>query len=327
MKFSTIGTSWITEMFINAAKQSELAQLTAVYSRSETTAREFAKKHGASEWYTSIDDLLDTDIDFVYIASPNSFHYEHVIACMLKKKHVFCEKPMGFTEQQIIDIEELAASNNVFVFEGYRHLFSPNYQKLKDNLKEVGQIRSTLLQYIQYSSRYDAFKDGKQPNVFSKDFAGGVIMDLGVYPISMAIDLYGEPSDVYYAPIYLSNGADGSGTLLLHYPDHLVTIMFSKLAQGTIPSEIHGEDGTLTIDHIAPIESLELYNRKTKETEELASKQEELDMIYELERFNQMIEQNDKASHNQWLKRSRLVAKWTEIARHQANILFPSENN
>lgn len=325
MKFSTIGTSWITEAFIEAAKQSGLADLISVYSRNAGTAEQFAHKHGVEKWFTTLEGLLDDHSDFIYIASPNSFHYEHVIECIQKQKHVFCEKPMGYTEQQIVHIKEEANKHGVFVFEGYRHLCSPNYEKLKEHLEEIGQIRSTLLQYIQYSSRFDAFKDGQSPNVFSKEFAGGALMDLGVYPVSMAIDLYGEPDTVHYSPVYLSNGVDGSGTLTFKYPDHLVTIMASKIAQGTIPSEIHGEEGTLTLDHISPIDSLKLYSRKTNEVKELASEQDELDMIYELEKFKQMIDQNDKKSHEQWLERSRLVAKWTEIARHQADIYFPGE--
>src|SRR5690625_5559667 len=83
----------------------------------------------------------------------------------------------------------------------------------------------------------------------------------------MAIDLFGKPHDIDYHPVLLDNGVDGSGTLVLTYEDFIVTILCSKIAQATIPSEIHGEDGTLTIDHIAPIQKLSFYNRKMKEQE------------------------------------------------------------
>src|SRR5699024_1657823 len=111
------------------------------------------------------------------------------------------------------------------------------------------------------------YKSGDVPNVFSKEYAGGALMDLGVYPLSMAIDLFGEPRDIDYHPVLLDNGVDGSGTLVLTYGDFIVTILCSKIAKATIPSEIHGKDGTLTIDHIAPIQKLSFYNRKTKDQE------------------------------------------------------------
>src|SRR5699024_3379547 len=327
MKFSIIGTNWITEMFIYAAKETGIAKLNTVYSRTQSSAEQFAKKHGANKWDTDMNDMLNDDSDFVYIASPNMLHYEQVLASINKGKHVFCEKPMGFTEDQIKHIQTQASAKDVFVFEGYRHLFSPNYQQLKDNLKNVGKVRSAFFQYIQYSSHYDAFKEGQSPNVFSKKFAGGVLMDLGVYPLSMAIDLFGELNDIDYVPVYLSNGIDGSGTLVLSYPEHVVTIMCSKVAQGTIPSEIHGEDGILTLDHIAPITKLTFTNRKNHKIEELSGEQLKLDMVYELKEFKQMIDQNNQANFKKWMVRSRLVARWSQEARYKAGIYFPGEKS
>src|SRR5699024_3329742 len=241
------------------------------------------------------------------------------------KKHVFGEKPLVYTEAQWNEIYEKAKKNNVFVFEGYRHLFSPNYQILKNNLSKIGQIRSAILHYIQYSSRYDAFKEGHNPNVFTKDFAGGALMDLGVYPLSLAIDLFGEPKGIKYFPVLLKNGIDGSGTLMLTYQDFNITILTSKIAQGTIPSEIHGEEGTLTLDHIAPIQSLNLYNHQQNNQQELAQAQDEMDMVYQLKAFVEMVQQNDVEKYDQWMERSRLVAKWSEKARKQEGILFPMD--
>ncbi|WP_196493843.1 Gfo/Idh/MocA family protein [Ornithinibacillus caprae] len=325
MKFSTIGTSWITEMFIQAAKLSGKAKLLSVYSRNEETAKSFAEKNNAEKWYNLLDEMLQDDTDFVYIASPNILHYEHVMKCIQSEKHVFCEKPMAFTQMQVKKIREEAIKYGVYVFEGYRHLFSPNYEILKNTIEQIGEIRSVFLQYIQYSSRYDAYKEGKQPNIFSKEFAGGALMDLGVYPLSAAIDLFGDPEDIHYFPVLLTNGIDGSGTLVLKYKGFNVTIMCSKVAQGTIPSEIQGEDGTITIDHIAPIHDITIYNRLTKEKKQLAQSQLELDMVYEIEVFTRLIAENDSNSFHKWMDRSESVAKWTEKVRHDNNILFLGE--
>lgn len=322
MKFGTIGTSWITELFIKAADKTKQAKLHAVYSRSKETAIKFAKDNGAVNWHTNLEEMFNDSIDFVYIASPNALHYEQILKCIDSRKHVFCEKPLVYTEKQWNHINKEAQKNNIFVFEGFRHLFSPNYQILKDNLYKIGQVRSAILHYIQYSSRYDDFKEGKHLNVFSKEFAGGALMDLGVYPLSLAIDLFGEPNDIDYFPVLLKNGIDGSGTLILTYKGFNITIISSKIAQGTIPSEIHGEEGTLTVDHIAPIQSLTLY-QKPDHYQELAQAQDEVDMIYQLESFVEMIRQNDIEAHHKWLERSKLVAKWSEKARKKVNILFP----
>ncbi|MEN2768768.1 Gfo/Idh/MocA family protein [Ornithinibacillus xuwenensis] len=325
LKYSVIGTSWITEMFINAAKKSKEAELLSIYSRREESARAFAAKNGAVKGYTNLDEMLADDSDFIYIASPNNLHFEHVMKCIDHHKHVFCEKPMAFTEFQVQEIYRAANEKNVFVFEGYRHLYSPNYRKLQASLKEVGKIRSVLFPYLQYSSRYDQFKDGSIPNVFSKDFAGGVLMDLGVYPLSMTIDLFGNPNDLDYIPLLLPNGVDGNGTLVLRYDEFTVTILISKITDSKLTAEIQGEDGVLTINHIAPITNMTLTTRKQKEVTELAGPQEELDMVYEIQAFSEMVKTNDRASFEKWMMRSAQVAKCLEKARHQNNILFPGE--
>ncbi|WP_085993474.1 Gfo/Idh/MocA family protein [Oceanobacillus senegalensis] len=317
--YSTIGTGWIVSSFIEAVNKTEKAELVSVYSRTEEKAKQFAAEHDVQSWYTDIDEMLKEDTDFIYIASPNILHFEQMVKAIKQKKHVFCEKPMVLSETQWKDISRLAAEYDVFVLEGFRHLYTPNYQKLKESIPQIGPVRSAVLQYIQYSSRYDKYKEGFKPNVFTKEFAGGSLMDLGVYPLSMAIDLFGEPEGIQYFPVQLKNGVDGSGTLVLTYEDFVITILCSKIAQGLIPSEIHGEAGTLTVDHIAPISRITYYDRKAKQNHEWAEEQHEMDMIYEAEEFIRMITENDVESYEKSMERSRLVVKWLDRVRGESN--------
>ncbi|WP_082918201.1 Gfo/Idh/MocA family protein [Oceanobacillus sp. Castelsardo] len=315
ISYSTIGTSWITESFIEAVNLTGKAVLSSVYSRTEESSRSFAAKNGVERWYTELDEMLKEDTNFVYIASPNTVHFEQIIKVLKAKKHVFCEKPMVITEEELQIISDLAEQENVFVFEGYRHLYSPNYEIFKKTIEKVGALRSCILHFNQYSSRYDALKEGKESNVFSKEFAGGALTDLGVYPLSMAIDMFGEPSNLDYYPVMLGNGVDGSGTLVLDYKSFIVTILCSKITQAIIPSEIQGEEGTITIDHIAPISKISHYDRKNKQINELAVEQAEQDMVYEAEEFIQMISENDDTMYKQAMERSKKVVKVLEAAR------------
>lgn len=319
ISYSTIGTSWITESFIEAVNLTGKAVLSSVYSRTEDGAKSFATKNGADRWYIELDEMLKENTDFVYIASPNTLHFEHIIKVIKAKKHVFCEKPMALTEEQLQIISGLAEEENVFVFEGYRHLYSPNYEIFKNTVEKIGTVRSCVLHFNQYSSRYDALKEGKKPNVFSKEFAGGALTDLGVYPLSMAIDMFGEPSNLDYYPVMLENGVDGSGTLVLDYRSFVVTILCSKITQAIMPSEIQGEEGTITMDHIAPIRKISYYDRKNKQMNELAVEQEEQDMVYEAEAFIQMISESNDTTYKQALERSKIVVKALEAARLKLN--------
>lgn len=325
MKFSTIGTSWITELFIETAKYSGEAELFSVYSRTTEKAKAFAEKHGAEHYFTDLDQMLDGPSDFVYIASPNVLHFEHAMVCLEKKKHVFSEKPLIYNEDQWYKLREAAKKSGTFIFEGFRHLFSPNFRALRQSLNRVGKIQNVSLQYIQYSSKYDAVRAGDSPNVFTTEFAGGALMDLGIYPLSAAIDLFGEPQSAKYFPVLLANGIDVSGTLVLMYGDFNVTILCSKGAQATMLSEIHGEDGTLTIDQVSPMTALSFYDHRKEEREDLSQPQDELDMIYELTAFLNMIKENDVKSYEKWLERSRQIVKVSEGVRKAEGILFPGE--
>ena len=95
INFGTVGTGWITSSFIEAAQLSGEFQLAGVYSRSEENAAMLADTYNASETFSDLEEMAKSDqIDVVYIASPNSVHFEQAILFLKNKKHVICEKPI-----------------------------------------------------------------------------------------------------------------------------------------------------------------------------------------------------------------------------------------
>ncbi|MCF6409935.1 Gfo/Idh/MocA family protein [Pseudalkalibacillus salsuginis] len=326
MKFGTVGTSWITESFIEAAKESGKMELTAVYSRSIENARKISGKYDASQVYDDLEGMAaNEEIDAVYLASPNSHHYEHAKLFLRHKKHVICEKPIFSNTAELEDAYQVAEENGVFLFEAMRNIHSPNAKLLKEQVDKAGKLRSAVFQYIQYSSRYDRFLEGERPNIFSTDFSGGTLVDLGVYPISLAVYVFGEPEKVSYHPVMLESGVDGSGTLVMEYDGFICTILCSKIAHSFTPSEIHGEQVSLVLDHVAPINKISLVDRKTKKSEKLGEPLNENDMIYEIETFAKIIEENDLEAYHELTDYSRAVLRITETARKQNNIVFGTE--
>ena len=100
IKYSVIGTSWITNSFIEGANTVEGLQLDGVYSRSEEKGKAFCEKVGAQRVFKSIEEVADSDTDFVYVASPNSCHYEQCKFLLENKKSVICEKPITTTSEE-----------------------------------------------------------------------------------------------------------------------------------------------------------------------------------------------------------------------------------
>lgn len=326
INFGTVGTGWITSAFIEAANLSGEFNLTAVYSRSEDNAKILADTYNASEIFTSIEDMAKSEkLDAVYIASPNSFHFEQAVLLLKNKKHVICEKPIFSNTKELEAAYQIAEENGVFLFEAIRNIHTPNFKILKEKLSMAGKIRSAVLPYIQYSSRYDLFLKGEEPNIFSAKFSGGALVDLGVYPLYLAVGLFGEPKKVFYHPVILRSGVDGSGTLVLCYADFVCTILCSKVAHSSLRCEIHGEEGTFAMEDAAPISAIEFVDSHSKESRILSVPQEEKDMVYECINIARILNTNQKAEYEELKNLSRIVLQVTEEARKQNHIIFASE--
>src|SRR5699024_3306999 len=209
MNIGTISTSFITDEFIVALKEEGSFNLQAVYSRTEESAASFAEKHQVNHYFTDMEAMAKSDlIDCVYIASPNAMHFEHTLLFLRNKKHVICEKPIFSNVAELNEAYQVAKAHDVFLFEAMRNLPVPGFSELKNNLDKCGSIRSATLNYAKYSSRYTKVLEGEEPNIFSLQFSGGALVDLGVYPLTIAIALFGKPINSTYYPVKIKTGVD-----------------------------------------------------------------------------------------------------------------------
>lgn len=326
INLGTVGTSWITTAFIDAARHSGKFHIAGVYSRAVDKAEKLAHTYQATNFYTDLEEMAQSsDIDVVYIASPNSVHFEQAITFLKNKKHVICEKPIFSTTAELAEAYRVADENGVYLFEAIRNIHTPNFQILKEKLPFAGKLRSTVLPYIQYSSRYDLFLQGEEPNIFSSKYSGGALVDLGVYPLFLAIGLFGEPKKASYHPVILRSGVDGSGTLVLEYEGFVCTILCSKISHSVIPCEIHGESGTFVLEDAAPISEIKFYDSHTKESEIFSVEQDDKDMVYECITFADIIETKNQTKYQQLKEWSQIVLRITEEVRKQNKIVFAVE--
>ena len=277
-------------------------------------------------YFTNLEEMAKSnEIEAVYIASPNSVHFEQAITFLKNKKHVICEKPIFSNTAELEKAYQTAEENGVYLFEAIRNIHTPNFRILKEKIHMAGKIRSTILPYIKYSSRYDLFLKGEEPNIFSAAYSGGALVDLGVYPLYLAVGLFGEPIKTNYYPVILSSGVDGSGTLVLEYEDFVCTILCSKISDSVAPCEIQGEKGTFVLEDAAPISEIRFIDSHTKESQILSVVQEEKDMVYECKNIAKIIETKDTKEYLKLKDLSKIVLRITEDARRQNNIVFGSE--
>jgi predicted dehydrogenase len=266
LKYSVIGTSWITKSFIEGANLYEDLSLDGVYSRSFEKGNEFAKETGAKRVFTDFNDLVSSDTDLVYVASPNVCHYEQCKTLLLNGKHIICEKPITITAEEFKELCHIANERNLVYFEAIMYMHTPLRQVLKDAVSKIGNIRSATIDFSQLSSKYQALKNGELPNIFNPEMKTGALNDLGIYCVYPVIDLFGMPEKITPVQHFLHTGADGSGSAVFEYEDKLVTITYSKVGQSHSPSQIMGDEGTVTIESISKLDGIKLYNNAGEET-------------------------------------------------------------
>lgn len=326
MKIATIGTSFITEWFLSAAAKIDNAEPIAVYSRNEQKGKDLASQYGIQKVYTDLDAMLkDDEIECVYVASPNSLHYQHVSAALKAGKHVICEKPFTSTTKELKELSELAKSKHLFLFEAIVTIHMPNYISLKEKLPELGDIKMVQCNFSQYSSRYDKFMAGESVNVFDPKFSGGALMDINIYNLHFVMNLFGKPNDVHYYP-NMTRGIDTSGVLVLNYEGFHAVCVGCKDTKSHNISQIQGEKGYITLN--SETSRCANYSLTTNDGTVLpAIKQEDIALYYEIKDFMKIMEEQDYAACEALLEYSNEVMEVLEQARKKAGIRFPADAN
>ncbi|MDQ0157320.1 Gfo/Idh/MocA family protein [Robertmurraya andreesenii] len=325
IRFGIIGTNWITDRFLQAASGHPDFQLSAVYSRTKERAMDFAAKYGVSLTFTSLEEMaMSSDIDAVYIASPNSYHAEQAILFMNHKKHVLCEKPIASNASELRKMIQAAKENNVLLMEALKTTFLPNFQSIRDNLSKIGPVRRYFSSYCQYSSRYDAYKEGNVLNAFKPEFSNGSLMDIGVYCLYPAVVLFGKPNEIKASGLLLETGVDAEGSLILKYEDKEAVMIFSKITNSFIPSEVQGEEGSIVFDKLNPPEDVKIYYRNG-EIEDISCAQTEPPMYYETKEFIELIKTGKRESSINSLEYSLMVMEILDEARRQMGVVYPSD--
>lgn len=267
IRFATIGTSSITEQFIEAARLEPSLRYTAAYSRSAQKASEFAGKHGAEYSFSNLQQLAEfKNIDAVYIASPNAFHAEQCKLLLEAGKHIICEKPITTNLTQYSELHKIAKKNNLVYMEAMMSVNVEWHSKILTALREIGNIALARIDFCQRSSRYDSFINGNPQNIFDMSLHTGTLMDLGIYCVYAAVDLFGEPERITSVASLFKNGADRSGASLFDYGSFSALLSYSKAGQSAIGSEIIGDKGTLKIGSISQFNDVVLIKNNEPQT-------------------------------------------------------------
>ena len=319
IRFGLIGTSEIGEKMAQALTQFSGTAPRAIYSRSKAKGETFAKKHRIPCVCSTLEELA-REVDAVYIASPNSLHCEQTLFFLERKIPVLCEKPLASNLREVERMVACAEKNGVYLAEAYKSQWMPAYAVMKEHLSDLGPIRNVRFDFSKYSSRYDAHKRGEDVNTFKAEFSNGALLDLGVYCLYPALELFGVPKSVSGFGVPVEGGVDGLGCTVMTYEDFLVTLNYSKVSTANRACEIQGEEGTMVIDAISSPRKIEIFFRSGA-YKAFAPYTEENDMVYECEAFADALARGDQTDGQAIFNAFRIL----DSVRSAVGVVYPAD--
>lgn len=181
--WAIVGTGWAASDMADALNK-ENGEIYAVVNPHKEHADQFAEKYQVKRAYYDYAAMLaDSNVDIVYIATPHTFHYEQIKQALNAGKHVFCEKAITVNAAQFDEVERLARSKNLILTEGFTLYHMPLYHKVKQLISD-GKLGEIKMVQVNFGSLKN---DDPTQRFFSKDLAGGALLDIGGYATAFLI--------------------------------------------------------------------------------------------------------------------------------------------
>ena len=225
LNWATLGCGVIANELAQAlAKEGRC--LYSVANRTHEKAVSFAQKYDISKVYDQIDEVFtDPDVDIIYISTPHNTHIQYLRKALENGKHVLCEKSITLNIDELEEAVSLAKENNVILAEAMTIYHMPIYKKLNEIISS-GQLGKLNLIQVNFGS----YKDYDMTNrFFSRKLAGGALLDIGVYSLSLIRWFFKETPDQVLSQVkYAPTGVDEqAGILLMNPASEMATITLS----------------------------------------------------------------------------------------------------
>ncbi|MHB0755883.1 Gfo/Idh/MocA family protein [Polaribacter sp. M15] len=293
IKWGIIGLGKIANKFATDLLTIQDAELVAVASRSQENADSFAAKYRAKKAYNSYEDLAkDKNVDAVYIATPHSFHAAHSILCLQQKKAVLCEKPFAMNATEVAEMIAVAKENDVLLMEALWTYFLPHYQYALDifKTKKFGNLKEIKADFG-FKATYNL-----ESRLLKKEVGGGSLLDIGIYPIFVALSSLGIPNTINANATFFKTGADSTCEVIFNY-SNAKAILKSTLIEDTSTEAIFSfEDAVVKLNTMFHQPStITIFKDDKEEVVDFGYKT--IGYNYETEHFNQLLRENKKESN------------------------------
>jgi len=265
IRWGILGTGGIARAFALGLKHAPGAVLAAVGSRTPDSAGTFARELGIAHAYGSYAALADApDVDIVYIATPHPMHAENALLALGGGKAVLCEKPFTMNRREAGEVVALARAKGQFLMEAMWTRFMPALAEVK-RIMASGEIGTVTQVHADFG--YSATLDPEH-RVNKLELGGGALLDLGIYPLSIACALLGQVESVRAQAIFTDTGVDATTAFTMkHAGGTLSVCSCSMRARSASELIVSGTGGSIRMHrmfHLAERITVELQDGSSR---------------------------------------------------------------
>ena len=244
-KWGIIGLGKIAHKFAQDLQKIPQAKLQAVASRTLEKAKRFADEYKAPTFYGSYEEMiLEEKLDAVYIATPHVFHSENALLCLNNKIPVLCEKPFAMNRKEVEQMIDAAKTNDTFLMEAFWTRFLPSTLKVLQIIQE-GTIGDIISVKADFGFKAEVDLKGR---MYNKDLGGGSLLDIGLYPVFLALLILGKPEEIKAFARIGKTGVDEECNMLFRYAGDRSAILNSTVLYDTkTEAYIYGTKGKIHI--------------------------------------------------------------------------------
>ncbi|MGN6272680.1 MAG: Gfo/Idh/MocA family protein [Protaetiibacter sp.] len=247
LRWGILGTGGIARAFTTDLNLTGLT-VSAVGSRTQESADAFARAHGIPRAHGSYEALAaDPEVDVIYVSTPHPFHADGARLALEHGKHVLVEKPFTLNSAEARAVVDLAAAQGLVVLEAMWTRWLPHMVRVRELLASgaLGEVRAVIADHDQ------KLPLDPEHRLQNPALGGGALLDLGIYPVSFAWDVFGAPSSVHAISSPTATGVDRQTAIILGYPGGEQAVLHTQLdARGPSTAVIIGTEARIQIDPV-----------------------------------------------------------------------------
>ncbi len=318
-----LGTGKIAKRFMQAVFYVPEARVVAVGSRAQHTADAFGSHFGIPKRYDTYQAVIeDPEVEIVYVATPHSLHAENTLQALEAGKHVLCEKPFTLNARQAEQVIAVARQSGRFVMEG---MWTRCFPLMREAVRRVEAGEIGDIQLLQADFGFQPPYDPTS-RLFNPELGGGALLDVGIYPVALALQFLGVPQQMVSSAIVGETGVDEVCAMVFHYPAGALAVLSASIRVNTPKqASLCGTKGTIQFPAPwwKPSEAFLIRSDGTQE--HLLFPYEGDGLQFEIRHVHECLHKGLTESHLMRLDETLILMRVLDALRAQWGVVYPHE--